>query len=317
MTGWRAASGVDAARRRADMLSRARRYFAANAVLSVDTPSLSRFANSDPHTENLEVISRTAGTLYLHTSPEFFMKRLLADGYPDIYTICRVYRDGELGRRHAPEFTMVEWYRLGFGLEDIAHDTIDFIRACLDAPDLASTSMDYSAAFEQFAGIDPVGASADELASCAGVGGRLRREIGHDKDAMLDLVMSTVVAPRFCSDRLTVVRHFPASQAALARLCPADPAVADRFEVFFGDLELANGYVELTDATEQRRRIDRELARREQLGRPTRPWDRNLVAALASGLPACAGVAAGLERLQLVHDKADDIRDVMTFAFDD
>jgi lysyl-tRNA synthetase class 2 len=299
------------------MLKRAQSYFEERDVLAVDTPALSRFAASDPNIDSLFVQSLFGDRYFLNTSPEFCMKRLLADGYPDIYSICRVFRDGESGRRHSPEFTMIEWYRLGFELEEIIEDTANFIAVCLDNDTLSRgmSRIDYANALNDLAGIDPFDASFDTLADCVDADDHLRREVGTDRDAWLDLILSTIVAPQFERDRLTVIQHYPASQAALARLCPADTRVADRFEVFLGDMELANGYVELTDAAEQRRRIDDDLARRERLGRRTEPWDKHLIAALESGVPECAGVAVGLERLQMVLDRTDDIRDVTTFGY--
>ena len=317
MSDWRPSSGPAVAQRRAAMLMRARSYFDSRDVLAVDTPALSRFATPDPNIDSLVVQSQPGGRYFLNTSPEFRMKRLLADGYPDIYSICRVYRDGESGKRHLPEFTMIEWYRLGFALEEIIEDTTNFIAACLDDDTLTRSVLriDYAKAFNDIAGIDPFDVSFDSLADCVDADDYLRREVGTDREAWLDLILGTIIAPQFERDRLTVLRHYPASQAALARLCPADTRVADRFEVFFGDLELANGYVELTDAAEQRSRIDDNLARRERLGRRVDPWDRHLIAALESGLPECAGVAVGLERLQMVLDRTDDIRDASAFGF--
>jgi len=300
------------------MLERARAYFKTQGVLAVDTPALSRYAGSDPNIDSLTTRSLFGNDYFLHTSPEFCMKRLLAAGYPDIYSICRVYRDGESGKQHVPEFTMVEWYRLGFELNSIIADTTTFIATCLDDPALVASVavLDYEEALRKHAGVDAFAAGIDELATCVSADERLRRELADDRDTWLDLIMSTVVAPRFPDKRLTVVQHYPASQAALARLCPDDDRVADRFEVFHGAMELANGYVELTDAAEQRQRIDRDLEKRQQLGRNVYPWDKTLIAALEYGLPDCAGVAIGFERLQMVFDKTDDIREVMTFAFE-
>ena len=318
MSEWRPSSDAAAAGRRADLLERARAYFKAQDVLSVDTPALSRYAGSDPNIDSLAARSLLSNNYFLHTSPEFCMKRLLAAGYPDIYSICRVYRDGESGKQHVPEFTMVEWYRLGFDLGSIIDDTTRFIATCLDDVALVDSIevLDYGEAFRVYAGVDAFAAGIDDLAACARADERLRRELADDRDTWLDLILSTVVAPQFPDERLTVVKHYPASQAALARLCPDDDRVADRFEVFHGAMELANGYVELTDAREQRQRIDRDLEKRQQLGRDVYPWDRTLIAALEYGLPECAGVALGLERLQMVMDRTDDIRDVTTFAFE-
>ena len=146
---------------------------------------------------------------------------------------------------------------------------------------------------------------------------RLQAALGRERDDWLDLLLATRVIPSFAANRLTVLQHYPASQAALARLCPGDPEVADRFEVFLGPLELANGYVELTDASEQVARIAGDIESRKRRGQTVRPVDQNLLAALDAGLPQCAGVAMGLERLQMVHDKTDDIRNVITFTFEE
>ncbi len=319
MTEWRPTSGPEAATRRADMLRRLRDYFDRESVLEVDTPALSQAAVSDIHIESLTVTSSlTTAALFLHTSPEFCMKRLLASGYPDVYSICRVFRDAELGRGHQPEFTMVEWYRLDFDLGEIIADTISAIATALGEPTLAdnSESANYRDVLIAACGIDPIEASVSELADASDADDDLRRTIGGERDDWLDLLMTTRVAPSFAADKLTVVKHYPASQAALARLCPDDVNIADRFEVFIGTVELANGYVELTDAKMQAQRIANDQAVRTRRGSPLRPHDQNLIAALESGLPACAGVAMGLERLQMVHDKTDDIRNVIPFPFE-
>lgn len=320
MSDWRPSSGPDAARRRAAMAHRVRRYFDAANVLEVDTPALSRGAVSDTQIESFAVASSIVSPqpLYLHTSPEFAMKRLLAAGYPDIFSICRVFRDGETGRRHQPEFTLIEWYRLGMALGDIVDDTIGVIAAALDerGPAREPLVIEYRDALRDACGVDAFNADVDALARAAGADRELRRAIGDARDDWLDLLLATRVVPEFAGDRLTVLRHYPASQAALARRCPRDARVADRFEVFLGPAELANGYVELTDATEQAARIAADNAERERRARSLRPVDQHLLDALEHGLPACAGVAMGLERLQMVYDNADDIAEVITFTFD-
>lgn len=314
---WRASSGAAVARRRAVLLERAREFFARREILEVDTPALSQYTTSDPQIDGHRVESSDGHTFYLQTSPESYMKRLLADGYPDIYAICRVFRDGEVGRQHQPEFTMVEWYRHDFGLFAMATEAVAFVADLLDEPALRDVeTFDYAAAFEEFAGVDPLGADVDALAVAANADAALRQSLGDDRDAWLDLLLSTRVAEQFSSDTLTVLRHFPASQAALARACPDDASVADRFEIFLGPTELANGFVELGDAAEQRRRIEADLDKRRASGRPAVPVDDALLAALEAGLPACAGVAIGFERLLMIAMNKNDIRDVVTFAYE-
>ena len=314
---WRASSGVAVARQRAHMLERARRFFRERDVLEVDTPALGRFAASDPNIDSLRIAGPRGTALYLQTSPESFMKRLLADGYPDIYAICHVFRGGEAGRLHQPEFTMVEWYRQDFGLGAMIDETVAFIAGLLDRPGLQDAEqLDYRDAFRRFAGIEPFTASIDELAEAASADAGLRDSIGADRDAWLDLLLSTRVAAGFADSGLTVLRHFPASQAALARICPSDHRVADRFEVFYGAMELANGFVELRDPDEQRRRMLADLEKRRATARSPVPLDEPLLAALESGLPACAGVAAGFERILMLATGAEDIRDIVTFAFE-
>ena len=316
---WRPVAGPAIARQRADMLAGAHRFFADRGVLLVDTPTLSRTAVSDPNVESIEVrlAVDSDAEYYLHTSPEYCMKRMLAAGFPDIAQIGKVFRDAESGARHQPEFTMIEWYRLDFGLADIIADTEDFIAALLDPSLLPRPPRrtGYREAFRRLAGVDPLDCDTRELADLVEADRELARSLGDDRDAWLDLVMTTRVAPRFERDRLTVVSHYPRSQAALARLCPDDPAVADRFEVFLGDVELANGYVELTDADEQRRRFDADQRIRRERGDRLRPLDERLLDALASGLPACAGVAVGFDRLLMLNSGSNDVRDVQHFPF--
>ncbi len=301
------------------MLQRVRAHFESESVLEVDTPTLSLSAVSDRQIESIEAISRQSTTpLYLHTSPEFCMKRLLASGYPDIYSICRVYRDGELGRNHQPEFTMIEWYRIGFNLSDIVADTLKAIANLMDDATLAVNAqvIDYRRAFQETCGIDPLHAPIVELADLCAADDDLRLAMGNERDDWLDLIVTRLIAPSFATDRLTVLQHYPASQAALAELCPNDPSVADRFEVFMGELELANGYVELTNADVQAKRIANDQAARKKHRQPIRPIDQHLLAALHSGLPQCAGVAMGLERLHMKYDHADSIHKVVTFPFE-
>lgn len=317
---WRPSTSVDVARTRAALLDRIRDYFRHSGVLAVDTPAIAAAAVSDPNIDSLRItgLPTEAAALYLHTSPEFCMKRMLADGYPDIYSICRVFRGGELGRGHQPEFTMVEWYRLGFDLGAIIEDTLQLIAAALGehVPPRPAAQTTYRDAFSDTVGLDPLTADIGALADAAGADESLILSLGEDRNAWLDLLFSTAVADSFAEDRLTVVTHFPAEQAALARLANDNPSVAERFEVFCGTLELANGYVELTGEAELRARFERDLETRTARGAATPPLDERFLQAMREGLPECAGVALGFERLHMLYANVTDIRDVISFEFE-
>ncbi len=317
---WQPLSSVASASRRSAMLKRARAFFEERNILEVDTPILSRFAVSDPHIESIEVTLQLDPdkSWFLQTSPEYCMKRLLSAGYPDIYEICKVFRDAEAGRYHQPEFTMVEWYRLDFGLNDIVQDTLEFITTLVDAKrfDTAPMLLSHAEAFAEFAGIDSSTADIETLAAAAAADDQLKQSLGDRRDDWLDLILAEKISSKFPTDRLTALCHYPASQAALSRICPDDASVADRFEVFAGDLELANGYVELVDAKEQSSRFEADQSARKLAGRPQRPIDRALIAALASGLPACAGVSVGFDRVHMLNEGTGDIRQALSFAFE-
>ena len=301
------------ARQRETLLRHARRWFESHNILNIDTPTLGTHTVTDPNIDSLRIASEH-GPVYLQTSPEYYMKRLLASNYPDIYAICRVFRGGEVGRRHLPEFTMIEWYRHDFSLSAIVKDTLGLIAHVLNDPAMTKADvLEYSHAFETFARVNPVDASFAELANAAAADDDLVRSLAGNRNGLLDLILASKVSPCFAADRLTVVQHYPQDQGALARRCPADASVADRFEVFLGTLELANGYVELTDAGEQADRMRADSEMREVLAKPAVNADPNLLAALASGLPACAGVAVGFERLHMIAAGVDDIREVVTF----
>jgi lysyl-tRNA synthetase class 2 len=302
------------------MLDGARRFFAERGVLEVDTPALSPSAVSDPHIDSLRVdlALQPGSTWYLRTSPEYPMKRLLCAGYPDIYEIARVFRDGEAGPRHQPEFTLIEWYRRGFDLDEMMHETVAMLTRLIEPSRLGGPPhyRSYADAFRNRVGIDPLSADVHALRRSANVDARLEEALGDRRDAWLDLLLATRVAPSFAVDRLTVLHRYPASQAALARLNPDDPSVADRFEVFHGAVELANGFVELTDAPEQTRRFAMDQAQRQSLGKSTAPIDDRFLDALQAGLPDCAGVAIGFDRVLMINEAAADIRAVMTFPFE-
>jgi lysyl-tRNA synthetase class 2 len=318
MTDWQPLADMNVAILRARMLDDARQFFRGRNVLETSTPTLSRSAVSDPQIESIAARLQLGqhAQYFLRTSPEFCMKRLLSAGYPDIYEIGTVFRDGEAGLRHLPEFTLVEWYRRGFGLQRIIDDTLAFIRSVWGDTEshIPVELKSYRDAFLEVTGVDPLTADIETLIRVSDADNRLSTVIGQHRDDWLDLILAQKIVPGFATDRLTVLYQYPASQAALAQLSADDPSTADRFEVFFADLELANGYVELTDADEHMKRFEKDQLERKMKGLAERPLDRNFLAAVEAGLPDCAGVAVGFDRLLMIAADITDIRRVQTFA---
>ena len=312
---WRPLAGPAVATVRARLLKRAREFFEARNVLEVDTPVLSKFPVTDPHIESLSLHSATGPEFFLHTSPEYKMKQLLAAGFGDIYQICKVFRDSERGPHHLREFTLVEWYRLDYGLREIMGDTVEFIAAILDRRGLASSAdfVSFEDVFQRSVNVSPRTIDVAELAAAVNADKQLQCALGDDRDAWLDLVLAQKIVPELAHDSLTVIYHYPASQAALARICPDDKDVADRFEVFYGSHELANGFVELTDADEQRSRFESDRRTRRHNKAAVHQIDEDFINALRAGLPACAGVAVGFDRLLMLHEDQDDISAVSNF----
>jgi len=288
-TDWQPNMEPGAAARRAGMLQDAHSFFRERNILSVDTPVLSTRTVSEPNIESITAVSAHRPLLHLQTSPEHFMKRLLAAGYPDIYQVCKVFRDGESGRHHLAEFTMIEWYRLNFGLQEIMQDAIDLIATLLSRQRISSEPqfISYTDAFQSVLSLNPHTAEIELLARSANADDDLKSTLGENRDAWLDLLLAGKVADSFAEDRLTVLHHYPASQAALARRCPEDKHLADRFELFYGKVELANGYVELTDADEQLNRCKQDQQLRQDNELPVREIDENLIAARVTGLRGC------------------------------
>jgi lysyl-tRNA synthetase class 2 len=314
---WRPTATFNALQRRAAMLAAAREFFAGRRVLEVETPILSGAAVSDPQIESLATrVAGMAARSYLCTSPEYAMKRLLAAGSGDIYQICKVFRDAERGRWHNPEFTLIEWYRLGY--DDAALMTeVEALVGCLLAPRRLEPAerLSYSAALQRHAGVDAHAASDGDLAESARRHGVVC-DAELDRDAKLDLLMGLVVGPRLGLDRPCFICDYPASQAALARLKPGLPPVAARFELYLNGVELANGFHELVNAGEQRARFGQDLALRRARGRTESPLDEHLLAALAAGMPDCAGVALGFDRLVAIALGAAQLADAMAFTID-
>ena len=318
---WRPTAGLTRLQLRAELLARVRGHFAATSALEVETPALVQAAVTDVHLESLRVTDdaaagRTVG--YLQTSPEYAMKRLLCSGAPDIFQVCKVFRAGERGKRHNPEFTMVEWYRRGIDHRALMLEVETLIHRVLAGlqPLAASEYLSYSDAFGRTLGVDPLRDPVPRIVAALAESGQSLPEsisVAPARDDVLDLALGTVIADSFARDRLTFLFDFPASQAALARV---RGQVASRFETFHGPLELANGFHELGYPAEQRARFDTDVAVRRRHGQPVRPADELFLAALAAGLPDCAGVALGFDRLAMVAAGARDIDDVIAFPFE-
>jgi lysyl-tRNA synthetase class 2 len=318
-------AGMDSLRLRARLLARVRDYFARAGVLEVDTPVLSPAGATDPAQQSFLTRYHGPGALhgsrlYLHGSPEFPMKRLLAAGSGSIYQVCKVFRDGESGRWHNPEFTLLEWYRTGFDHFELMDDVESLLRSVLEGL-VTLKSVDhwtYRDLFIESAGVDPFNAPVDELRGCLR-SHAIDPPVGlsaEDHDGWLDLLMTHVIEPRL-GPGLVFIRDYPASQAALARLRPGTPPVASRFEAYLNGVELANGYHELTDEAEQARRFEQDNARRIALSLEPVVVDTRLLAALASGLPDCAGVALGIDRLLMLAAGAGALDSVIAFPLDD
>jgi lysyl-tRNA synthetase class 2 len=312
-----------ALRLRARLNARIRDFFAARGVVEVETPVLSRAGNTAPNIASFHVefggpVHGAPRTRWLRTSPEFPLKRLLAEGFGDCYELGRVFRDGEAGGWHNPEFTLLEWYRVGWDHARLASETVELVRDALALVERAPASvrvLDFATLYRDAFGFDPHTAPMGELrAPLADV--EIAAE-GLTRDDWLDLLMTHRLQPGFAPDAITVVHDWPASQAALARLRPGRdgaPAVAERFELYLGALELANGYHELNDAAEQRARFVGELAVRTARGDAQPPVDEALLAALPA-MPDCAGVALGVDRLLMAMLRTDRIADVLAYDF--
>jgi len=307
---------------RANLLARIRAFFAARGLLEVETPLLSADIVVDRHLDPLtstlydDPRAPTRGrTMYLQTSPEFGMKRLLAEGMTAIYQITRAFRAGEVGPLHNPEFTMVEWYRVGDDYAAGRQLLADLFETIFQCGVAVQTT--YAEAFLRHVGVDPHQATVPELRAAAlRYGASAPESLGEDRDAWLDLLLTERVQPHLGRPQGTILYDFPASQAALAKVRPGSPPVAERFELYFDGVELANGYHELTDPAVLRERNRQQNAARLRDGKQALPEESQLLAAMDPGLPPGCGVALGFDRAVMLAAGAKSIQDVMAFSID-
>ncbi len=314
---WQPSADLSVLGKRAELFRSIRQFFAEREVMEVDTQCLSLASISDPHIEVLTANTHSMGqdlTYYLQTSPEYAMKRLLCAGAGSIYQLGKVFRAEEMGRRHSIEFTMLEWYRVGLDHWQLMAEVEALLQAMI-APSLQCDYLSYQQAFIDFTGLDPWQVSLDDLQACA----HQATEYGlqeTDRDTLLELIFASVIEPKIAQQQPCFIHSYPASQAALAKLHndSSGNLVAARFELYWQGMELANGYYELTDAQEQAARFTEDQAQRHLAGSAQRQFDERLITALAQGMPDCAGVALGVDRLLMLICGKKDIAEVLAFA---
>ncbi len=321
---WQPRATLENLRLRARVLADVRHFFAVREVLEVETPLLYPATATDPHLHSFATRYTGPGapesvggrTLYLQTSPEFAMKRLLAAGSGPIYQLGKAFRDGEAGRRHNPEFTLLEWYRPGFTLADLMAEVDALVRQVVGASFIlgATQYLSYADAFIRYVDINPHTASNSDLLQCATRHGIVPPPgLTQEWDGWLDLLLTHLIEPQLGLDAPLFLFDYPPSQAALARIRPGNPVVAERFELYIAGMELANGYNELGDAAEQRGRFEADGAKRQGAGLPVSPLDERLLSALEAGLPECCGVALGIDRLIMLVAGESTIDDITAF----
>jgi elongation factor P--(R)-beta-lysine ligase len=319
-TPWAPSASINTLKQRAAILRIIREFFYTRNVMEVETPSLSSASVTDVHLASFNTQFVGPGhagglPLYLQTSPEFAMKRLLAAGSGPIFQLCKAFRNEEAGRHHNPEFTMLEWYRPGFDEFALMDEMDELMQLILNVE--PAERLTYQQAFEQVLALDPLTATLRQLQTLAcdhGFADIAKNET--NKDTLLQLLFCMKVEPTIGQTKPCFVYHFPASQAALAQICEHDNRVAGRFELYYKNMELANGFNELTNAKEQAKRFDEDNAYRAANGLNHVPMDKRLIAALEHGLPKCAGVAMGIDRLVMLATDKDKIKDVIAFDVD-
>ncbi len=317
MQNWQPSASIPALKQRAKIIQVIRHFFAEKNVLEVETPLLATSGVTDLHLENLTSEFNGPGfndglTLYLQTSPEYAMKRLLAAGSGCIYQICKAFRNDESGRFHNPEFTMLEWYRVGFDHFMLMDETEQLLKLVLNC--LPAERLTYQQAFLKFTSIDPLDTSINQLKTFLKSNDQADlADILESETDLLQWIFTDFIEPEIGQEAPCFIYHFPAAQASLAKLSRTDNRVADRFEVYFKGIELANGFHELTDKAEQQKRFEQDNRLRIDNGKTEKPIDQHLLAALENGLPDCAGIALGIDRLIMLALGHNEIKDSLSF----
>ncbi|MDO9103982.1 MAG: EF-P lysine aminoacylase EpmA [Methylovulum sp.] len=316
---WQPSCSLELLRLRARVLRDIRCFFTERDVLEVETPLLCQGIGTDPQLEFFTTsycLPPLRQTLFLQTSPEFAMKRLLAAGSGSIFQICKAFRNGESGRFHNPEFTLLEWYRVGYNLSQLMDEITELIALLFAGQGLEPPQrVSYQAVFQRYTGLDPLVFSYQDYCAYA-CGEHIPEAValcGHDHVLWLDFIFSHKIQPLLGANALCMVYGYPACQSSLARTHAENPAVSERVELFIKGVELGNGYYELTDAVEQDKRFNGEITIRQHCGLPVPVKDQRLVAALAAGLPDCSGIAIGLDRLLMLLSGVGSIDDVLAF----
>ncbi|MGL9735533.1 MAG: elongation factor P--(R)-beta-lysine ligase [Symbiopectobacterium sp.] len=315
---WQPTATIENLLKRAAIVSEIRRFFSDRGVLEVETPAMSQATVTDAHMVPFQTRFVGPGvsegmTLYLMTSPEYHMKRLLAAGSGPVFQLCRSFRNEESGRHHNPEFTMLEWYRPHYDMYRLMDEVDDLLQQVLECE--SAERLSYQQAFQRHLDVDPLSADKAQLREAAdklGMGDLVSRE--EDCDTLLQMLFTFGVEPHIGHDKPAFVYHFPESQASLAEISSEEHGVAERFEAYFKGIELANGFRELTDSDEQRQRFEQDNRKRAANGLSQQPIDEYLLAALKQGMPACSGVALGVDRLIMLALKAETIGEVMAFT---
>ena len=309
------------AKQRAHILAQIRSFFLALDIIEVETPLLSHATVTDVHLDAFSTLYNYSAeshcdestNLYAQTSPEFAMKRLLASGYGCCYQICKAFRHEQQGRYHNPEFTMLEWYRVGFDHFQLMDEVGELLSSVLGCQQVERIS--YQELFIREVAIDPLMTNRDELIRIISAHDKLSDWLEQEDclDTLLQFIMAELIEPNIGDNKPCFVYNFPASQASLAKISLKDPRVAERFECYFKGIELANGFHELTDVAQQKLRFEQDNQTRTTLGKIEQDIDQHFISALEHGLPACAGVALGIDRLVMLALTVNKIDQVITF----